>query len=282
MATVIAAILSLFAKIFDVILMPFRSMHPVIGLLVVSIITGIVMLLIFGKTSNQKAIRRSKGLLKAYIAEIWLFRDDLAQMMLAIVRVLANTGRYFLHSLRPLIFILIPVLIIMIMLGVRYELRPFTPGEEATVTVHVDDLAWARGDAIVLVASDGIEIASPPLRIQQLGEIDWRIRMTAAGDQQLTVRTPAGEVTKRIPVQAERGPLAPMAAARGKALSEAYLLFPVEPPLQAAGGIHEIRIKEWPTRDLSVFGLGVHWLIVFFVISMVAGFAVKGAFGVEV
>ena len=282
MAVIVALIMSLCAKLFDVIMIPFRSMHPVVGLLVISIITGIIMLLIFGKTSNQKAIRRSKGLLKAYIAEIWLLRDNLLQMLMSILRVLGNTGRYFLHSLRPLIFILIPVLIIMIMLGVRYELRPFTPGSEATVTVRLDDLAWTRGDAMRLSGSAGIEVASPPLRIPQRGEIDWRVRMTAAGEQQITVHTPAGQESKRILVQNEAGPLLPMAPARGRTFSTSYLLFPVEPPLQAASGIREIRIKEWPTREFALFGMGIHWLIVFFVISMAAGFAVKGAFGVEV
>ena len=115
--------------IFNVIFAPFAGMHPAIGLLVISVVTGIVMLLIFGKTSNQRAIRHAKGKLKAHISEIWLFRDDLPQMLIAFVRVMGNTGRYFLHSLRPLIFIMLPVVIIMVMLGVRYQHRPFRPGD---------------------------------------------------------------------------------------------------------------------------------------------------------
>ncbi|MBD3235996.1 MAG: hypothetical protein GF330_04785, partial [Candidatus Eisenbacteria bacterium] len=103
---IIASILN---TIFDVLLFPFRSMHPFFGLLIISVITGIVMLLIFGRTSNQKAISGTKSKLKAHIAEIWLFRDDLLQMLGSILRVLGYTGRYLAHSLRPLIFILVPV-----------------------------------------------------------------------------------------------------------------------------------------------------------------------------
>lgn len=280
--SIVAWIMSFFTSVFNVIMAPFRSMHPVIGLLAVSVLTGIVMLLIFGKTSNQKAIRKAKGLLKAYIAEIWLFRDDLLQMLLAIIRVLGNTGRYFLHSLRPLIFILIPVLIIMINLGIRYEKRPFAPGEEATVTVTLTDLAWTKSDAVQLTGSGGVEVISPALRIPQKGEIDWRVRLTSPGEHELQIRTPAGTETKRILVGDDGGRLVPMAPARGPALSEAYLLYPVEPPLPSQSGIRKIQVKGWPSRDLAVFGLGVHWLVLFFVISLVAGFAVKGAFGVEV
>ena len=279
---IVAWIMSIFTSIFNVIMAPFKSMHPVVGLLVISILTGIVMLLIFGKTSNQKAIRKAKGLLKAYIAEIWLFRDDLLQMLSAIIRVLGNTGRYFLHSLRPLIFILIPVLIIMINLGIRYEKRPFKPGEEATVTVTLSDLAWTKSDAIVLSGSEGVEVITPPLRIPQLGEIEWRIRVASPGEHELKIQTPAGTETKRITVDESGDRLTPMAPARGHAFSEAYLLYPVEPPLPGQSGIRKIEVKGWPSRDLAVFGFGIHWLVFFFVISLIAGFAVKGAFGVEV
>jgi uncharacterized membrane protein (DUF106 family) len=280
------AIASALNGIFDLLMAPFQGMHPLVGLIVISVVTGIVMLLIFGKTSNQKAIRVAKGRLKAHIAEIWLFRNDLLQMLLAIARVLANTGRYFAHSLRPLIFIFVPVLVIMIMLGVRYELRPFTVAETAVLSVRVDNPAWTQGDEVQLVSSPDIEVVSPALRIPALGDIEWKVRAARPGWHEIIVRTPGGETSKRILV-AEEGKAADkvrakLAAARGRALSGSFLLFPTEPPLAAATGIRSIEIKDWPHRKLSVFGLGVHWLIVFFAVSLVAGYAVKGIFGVEV
>jgi len=272
--------------IFDVLMAPFQGLHPIVGLIVISVLTGIVMLLIFGKTSNQKAIRVAKGRLKAHIAEIWLFRNDLGQMILAILRVLANTGRYFVHSMRPLLFIFIPVLIIMVMLGVRYEHRPFVPDETAVVSVRVDNPAWTKGDQVQLVGSADVEVLSPALRIPSLGAVEWQIRAARPGTHEILVRTPGGEASKRIFISPESQPAnkvrAKIASARGRVFSGSFLLFPTEPPLDAAAGIRSIDIKDWPHRDLSVFGLGVHWLIVFFAVSLVAGFAVKGVFGVEV
>ncbi|MCK4413102.1 MAG: hypothetical protein KAY32_06125 [Candidatus Eisenbacteria sp.] len=268
--------------IFNVIFAPFKAMHPAIGLLVISVITGIVMLLIFGKTSNQRAIRYAKGKLKAHISEIWLFRDDLPQMLIAFFRVLANTGRYFVHSLRPLIFLMIPVIIIMVMLGVRYQHRPFHPGESALVSVKVDDPSWTHGDAVQLLASPGLKVASAPLRIPDLREIDWRVEALAPGEHELTLQTPAGEITKTILVSEGKMPLVPIAPGRGQTFSAEFLTFPVEPPLPKNTGIVSLKITGWPTRDLRILGLKVNWLIAFFVISMVAGFSVKGLFGVEV
>ena len=272
-------------KIFGILLLPFKGLHPAVGLIVCSVVTGIVMLVIFGKTSNQTAIHAAKGRLKAHIAEIWLFRNDLLGMMVAVVRVLAHTGRYFAHSMRPLIFLLLPVLIIMVLLGVRYQLRPFFPDETAIVAVAVDDVAWTRGDAVQLIGSPGVEITGPPLRMPRLGEINWKIRAVSPGEHKLTLRTPNGEVTKKIQVM-DPAEIAKdrsiIAAGRGRTFSSTFLLFPVEPPLLTSDGISQFAVEGWPTRNLRIFGFGMHWLIVFFIVSVLGGLAVKDLFGVEV
>jgi hypothetical protein len=267
--------------IMGAILAPFRTL-PGLGLLIVSVLTGIVMLLIFGKTSNQKAIRGAKARVKAHVAEIWLFKDNLGQMLLATVRVFGHTGRYFFHSLRPLIFIFVPVLIIMVMLGVRFAHRPFRPAESAVVAVTVDDAAWARDTSVSLTGSDGVEIVTPALRIPDKREIDWRIRVREAGTHQITVTTPRGSVTKKIEARENSRLLVPLAASRGRTFSAAFLEYPVEPPLPASSGVREIRVVDWPGRDLRFLGLSVNWLVAFFIVSMIAGFAVKDLFGVEV
>jgi uncharacterized membrane protein (DUF106 family) len=263
------------------LLAPFRAL-PGLGLIVVSALTGVVMLLIFGRTSNQNAIRHAKSRLKAHIAEIWLFKDDLAQMLLATARVLGQTGRYFAHSLRPLLFLFVPVLVIMVTLGARYAHRPFRPEEGAMIAVVLDDQAWTRDASVTLEASDGLEVVGPALRIPAKREIDWRITTRTAGSHLLTVGTPRGTVTKKIEVRDDPRRLTALAPSRGRALSGAFLEYPVEPPLSAAAGVREIRVVGWPTRELRVLGITVHWLVAFFVLSLVAGLAVKDAFGVEV
>lgn len=269
-------------RIFDVILFPFRSLHPFIGLLVVSVLTGVLMLLIFGKTSNQRAIHWTKAKLKAHIAEIWLFRDDLLQMLGASAKVLAYTGRYLAHSLRPLLFIFVPVLIVMAMLAVRYEHRPFQPGEMSLIAVTVADPAWTRGDEVQLRGSAGVEVVGPALRIPAHSEIDWQIRATQAGNHEITVVTPRGETVKKIAVADGRSPLTALAPSRGRAGSGLFLEFPAEPPLAASTGLRSIEARDWPRRDLRIFGLGLNWLVGFFVLSLIAGFSVKDLLGVEV
>jgi len=48
----------LISSLFDLASSPFSAFHPLVGLVVLSIVTGIMMLIIFRYTSNQEAIRR--------------------------------------------------------------------------------------------------------------------------------------------------------------------------------------------------------------------------------
>jgi hypothetical protein len=45
--------------------------------------------------------------------------------------------------------------------------------------------------------------------------------------------------------------------------------------------VKAIEVK-YPDRENKLFGLGVHWVITFFVVSLVAAFALKGVLKTEV
>lgn len=296
-------IASVLNAVCGVLLAPLRPLHPLAALAAVAVPAGVLMLLLFGRASNQRAIHGAKSRLKAHIAEIWLFRDDLLQMLLATLRVLAHTGRYFAHSLRPLLFILPPMLLLLVGLGVRYEHRPFLPGERAILAAKVKDPAWLEEGRVRLAGAEGCAVISPALRIpgrlqegegrspggrslEPPGEVNWLIEARAPGRHELVLETPAGEVAKRVIVARDAGDagkaLPPQAPGRGAAFSGRFLQFPGEPPLPSDSGLQWIDVVGWPKRELTFLGLGVHWLVVFFVVSLAAALAVKDLFGVEV
>jgi hypothetical protein len=59
------------------------------------------------------------------------------------------------------------------------------------------------------------------------------------------------------------------------------LLNPGEMPIAKDSSVKQIKI-DYPSRSIEIFGWNLHWLIVFFVLSIVFGFAFKGLFKVEV
>lgn len=274
------AILNAITNAFDVILTPFSRMEPAVGLLVISVVTGVVMLLIFGRTSNQKAITATKDKLKAYIMEMWIFRNDTRVMFGAIGNVVRNNIQYLRHSLRPLVFLLIPVLIIMVQLGIRYGFEPFTPGNEGVVRVDLEEGVRPTQVDISIEAPQGIQLMSPALRMDQEGAIEWKFRAEIPGVHELAILTPDGPVTKDVAVGPERT-IRPLSEVRPRANTWDAFLYPAEPPLPGGTAVQAIHVS-YPAREGTLFGLNVHWLLIFFVVSVAAGFALKGVFGIDV
>jgi len=265
---------------FDAILTPFARLHPWVGLAVVSVVTGVVMLLIFGKTSNQKKISETKDKLKAYIMEMWIFRNDTLVMFLAIGSVIRSNVQYLRHSLRPLVFLLLPVLVIMVQLGIRYANEPLMPGDTAVVSVKLREGTVPSQTDLTLVAPKGVRVISPALRIDSKSEVDWEIMAEQPGHHQLALETPGGTVHKSLDAGPERK-LGKVSAVKARANSWNAFLYPAEPPIPGDSIIESVHIT-YPHRELKCLGLTVNWLLAFFIISIAAGFALKGVFGIEV
>jgi len=273
-------ILNAITRAFDVLLTPFARMEPAVGLLVVSVVTGVVMLLIFGKTSNQKAITATKDKLKAYIMEMWLFRNDTRVMFGAIGNVVRNNVQYLRHSLRPLVFLILPVLIIMVQLGIRYGFEPFTPGDTGVVRVEFTEGAVPSEMDIELKTPPGIRLTSPALRMDEERAVEWKFLTELPGTHELLIKTPDQSVTKDVRVGPERR-IAAMSELRPLANTWDAFLYPAETPLPRGGTVRAIHVS-YPSRGGTLFGLNVHWLIIFFIVSLAAGFALKGVFGIDV
>jgi len=274
-------VLSAITRAFDVLLTPFAGMSPWVGLAIVSVVTGVIMLLIFGKTSNQKKIGETKDKLKAYIMEMWIFRNDTRVMLMSIGSVVRSNIQYLRHSLRPIVFILIPVLIIMVQLGIRYQSQPFMPGQEAVITVQLRDGALPSRTPIELSGPPGVHVLSPPLRLDAEGKVEWLLQARMPGTHELLfVVDDSDVVTKTFSVGPERA-IAPLSRVHARAGTWDAFLYPVERPIPRSSIIESVTI-DYPTRDLPFLGLNVNWLVAFFVVSLVAGFALKGVFGIEV
>lgn len=275
-----SAILSGITKAFDVLLAPFAVLHPWVGLLVVSVVTGVVMLLIFGRTSNQKKITETKDKLKAYMMEMWIFRNDTLVMFSAIGNVIRNNVQYLRHSLRPLVFILVPVLVIMVQLGIRYGNEPFEPGDVTIVTAELKKGVRPTAVDVGLKGPMGLRVLSPPLRVDSEHEIDWKVQALMPGTHEVSLTVGDEVLTKSITVGPERR-LGALSDVRPTAGTWSAFLYPSERPIPRDSVVKAIRVR-YPKRKLTLFGLNVHWLLAFFVVSVAAGFALKGAFGIDV
>lgn len=259
---------------FEILLLPFRGMAPFWGLLAISVLTGIAMLFLFKITSNQGGIRKIRDKIKAHVLEIRLFKDDLGVMFRAQAKIMRYSLVYMRFALRPLIFILPVVILIMIQLDLRYGRSPLEPGDAAVVTARFSDGI----EAVDLSATEGIAIETPAVRAKTRNEVSWRIRAREKGTQVLTLRVGEHRLEKEVRVGSDRVGRVESIRVAGNPLDN--LTHPGESPLPKSSPLRSIEVH-YQNADVPIFGIGLHWLVHFCVFSILAGFALKNVFGVQ-
>ncbi len=265
--------------IFNIFFLPFEDGRPFWALLLVSFVTGILMLVIFKATSDQSGIKRAKDLVKGHFLAIRLYRDDIGLMFDTMKNIVLSNLFYMRKSLRPMLFLIVPVALVLIQLGSRYEFRPFRVGESIVVSLQLAETNEPTDfSQVELSLPAGLRTDMPPVRVESRGEINWRLRAEAPGEYSLTFRYGDQSVTKKLRVLDRLVPVAPSVARDQLVVT---LLNPAEPSLPETSFAKLISVT-YPRRDFEFFGWQIHWLVAFFVLSLVAAFAFKGFLGVEV
>jgi len=265
--------------VFEILFFPFRRFSPWVAMIFFSFLTGMFMLFVFKKTSNQKGIREVKNRIKAHLLEIRLFKDNLAVSLKAQANILRCNMKYIGYSFRPMLVMILPLILILIQLQFWFGYAPLDPGRPALLKV---ELAEGRDPVelpVVLRPSSGLEIETLPVRIRDVGEIDWRFSGTEEGIHTFTLVIGEETIEKKVFVgQKHLTRISPVRTGKGF-LQE--LLYPVEPPIRGSSAVRSVEIQ-YPPGRMDLFGWKIHWLVVFFVLSIAFGFAFKGVLKVEI
>ncbi len=263
-------------QVFDLLFRPFRSLHPLYALVVFSALTGILLVLVFRYTSNQKEIRRVKDRIQAHVLEVRLFQDQLRVVLAAYPRILFWTAAYLRHSLKPLAIMVVPLVLLFVQLELRLGCLPLHPQETFLVKAKLatpDSL-----DQVSLRLPDGLRLTAPPLRIPAEKEIDWRVQAEKHGQFAVDVVLAGDAFSKHVSVADQ---IHRLSTTRVRASLLGQLLYPGEPPLPAAGPLDSIEVG-YPRRSVNFGFFQSAWLIPFIVLSLVAGYAVKGLLRTEI
>ncbi|MEW6366423.1 MAG: hypothetical protein AB1714_17495 [Acidobacteriota bacterium] len=266
-----------FGKTFDLLLYPFQNVNPWVGMTLVSLLTGLLMLWVYKYTSNQEGIKSVKDKIKAHLLELRLYKDNFQATIQAQKKILGYNARYMFYALKPMLVMLVPIVLILIQLDLWFGYRPLKPGESVLLKVKLDRSPLQTD--LTLQPSPGVEIETPPLRVEEGKEIDWRVRGTQYGDHTLTFTVDNQSFTKQLVVS--RKPIAKMSRARVQNHLFDRLLAPGESPIPAGLPVTRVELV-YPGQEMNLFGWSIHWLISFFILSIVFGFGLKGFFGVEV
>jgi hypothetical protein len=248
---------------------------PALIVLGVSIVIGLLMVLVFGYTSDQKAIHIAKDHLKAYLLALRLFQDQIAVVLRAYGRILLATGRYLRLAFRPLLFVIVPLTFLIVQMDRYLGMTPIEAGHPFLVKARVAESAL--NDA-TLVLPEGLEVTAPAVHVPAVNEIAWRVVALRDGDYTLNLHANSHLFPKSLRVGPGFPRLSPIRL-RGKFWEQ--ILVSGEPALAASDVVDAIEVQ-YPARDIAFAGFEWNWIWLFFVLSLVAGFIFKSVLGIEI
>jgi len=261
-------------------------MNPWIGMILISFLTALLMLFVFRFTSNQEGIRQVKNKIKAHLLELRLFKDSLSLSFRAQGNILRYNLKYISYSAKPLLVMIIPLILILIQLNLWFGYEALIPGQETILKVKLEEGQNPFDINLALEPSSNFEIQTPPLRIEEGIEINWRLQAREKGVHDLTFIVNGQRITKKVAV-AQR-PLSKISPLKVRRNFINELINPGEPTLPRDLPIKTIEVK-YPAKDMNLFGwnipwlLGIPpWLIAYFALSIIFGFVFKGIFKVEI
>ncbi|HME68900.1 MAG TPA: hypothetical protein VKM54_03430 [Myxococcota bacterium] len=279
---------TLLRGLFDFLLFPFRTLPPMVGLFLVSLVTAVGVLLVFKATSNQERLATVKRQIQACIFEIRLFNDDLVAILRSQMDVLRYNFTYLRLTAVPTLWIVVPLLLVLAQLQFHYGYRGLEPGQTCLVKVKLRS-GWEKIPALAMVdpsgrprasleVPSGLAVETPAVWIPSERELDWRIRAEQWGDYEASLRLGGESYTKTVQVRQGVRRRSPVRLESGF-LNQ--LLYPAEDPLPGNGPIESITLG-YKDGTVSIFGWHLEWYIAFFGLSILLTFALRKPFKVTI
>jgi hypothetical protein len=244
---------------------------PAVSLTIISALLGVLMLWMWGKTSNQDAIANVRRQIAAHLLATRLFKDDLSVTFRAQRQIVWQAIKLLGYSLRPMIIMMIPFVLLMSQIGLWYEHQPLKAGKPFRVKITMKDGARVEGIGEQMKSTPRIKTdRNDPCRVKALRTVDWRLTADAPGRYEVTVGT--GADTVAMPVNVGAGFLRLSRMRGGSAIDR--LLYSAEPSIPASSAFESIEVI-YPARSTPILGFDVHWLITLFVLSIVFALLAK-------
>ena len=265
-----------FSAIFDVVLAPFGHGFAAFDLLLWPALMGVLAIAVYKVVSNQKGLARVKSQISMRLLEIRLFSHDILQVLRSTGMILVKNTVYLGNHMVPMVVMLGPFVVILAQLVANYAYDPAPVGSVELLQVRLDPEQGVPARELTLALPEGVSLDAPPVLTADHRAF-YRLRADAPGDHVLTLGLGDQTFEKRWAVGGEARKV-PLRRLRGL---EA-ILYPGEDALPADGPVLSIELATH-SRSLGPLPAGELGIVLWtLVLSLAAGFAVKGLFGVTI
>jgi hypothetical protein len=253
-----------------------QSHLPLLLVLALSLIIGLLMVVVFRYTSNQKAIRIAKDHLKAHLLAVRLFQDQIQVVLVSYWRMVRSTGSYLRLAFMPLLYVSVPLILLMVQVDRYLGFAPIEVGQPFLVKAQVAEGSVL--DQVSLQLPPGLSLTAPAVHVPARNEIIWRVVAETAGRRVLDVETGNQSLSKSVEVCSGVERISPVRLAH-KWWERIFVS--AEPALPGDSPIQSIAVN-YPERTIAFASLEWNWIWLFFVLSLIFGFLFKTILRIEI
>src|ERR1017187_2281243 len=169
---------------------------PLTIVIVVSLVVGLLMVVLFGYTSDQKAIGIAKDQLKAHLLAVRLYRDQIPVVMGSYGKILRGTGRYLKLAFKPLLYVIIPITLLMVQLDRYLGLTPIHTNTPFLVSARVNNPETL--DSVSIDLPPEITASAPPVHVAADNEVVWRLVASQEGSYEVKISAGGQSATPSV------------------------------------------------------------------------------------
>ncbi|MEO8495532.1 MAG: hypothetical protein ABI614_10715, partial [Planctomycetota bacterium] len=163
-----------------------------------AVISGVLMLVMFKYTSNQRALRKVRNDIQSQFFALSLFRDSTTVCLRAQGQILVGAFRLLLLSLLPMAVMLVPMGLLLSQLGLWFQSRPLQVGEESVVTLNLRGDPESTWPEVRLQPSDAFAANLGPVRVLSQHSLCWNVQAQAAGYHRIVFNVAGRLVEKQF------------------------------------------------------------------------------------
>jgi hypothetical protein len=265
-----------FAALFDGGMYLVGKLNPLVGLIIVSLLSSILVLWIYKRISNQKMLAALRQRIKSHFLAITVYKESIRVLFLSTLGVLWSNLRYLFYNIVPFIILAVPITIIMANLQAWYGNQAAAAGEAILLKAKFDSNIDVMKNNIQLQCPKNVDCSLSPVRIPQVNEIDWRLEPKQEGVFNISLKFEDKKYDKTLVAGTQLSRLYTKRHA-GNFL-DAWL-YPGESALPSNAAVHSIELTH-PARSINVFGWQINWIYLFFILTIIFAFGLKDYFKV--
>jgi hypothetical protein len=242
----------------------------------ISLVIALAMVIVFGHTSDQKAIHIAKDRLKAHLLALRLFQDQIHVVLRSYGRIVIATGHYLRLAFRPLVFVIVPMTFLIVQLDRYLGSAPLPAGQSFLIKVRMEDPDALNETSLQL--PDGLATTAPTVHVPSESEVAWRVVAATAGEYIVNVQVSGQTFSKQVVIGSG---LRRLSSVRLRGQYWKRIFVSSEPSLPENKFVEAIEVQ-YPTRNIAFAGMEWNWMWLFFVLSLAAGFLFKSILGIEI